>query len=426
MLLVRFETFDRIDSRSDSGFCDCALRPRASCKLCANIDDASEFYARLSRPLFSRKSPLLTCRLAMLADTPMPVTSEEVGTVADKASALSKRKQYDAMVRASVDKLVAKHVGGAEDDDAAMPRGCISGLTRCNPWAKRGIRVATSEVAISAAGAASAAATAAATVGNAAAIAKKSSATSAASRLFGSRKTGAPESKRLLDAIRMASSKVQEMSERVDAGKKRAIQLKKDGKRTEAILSLKRAKNDMKLLASANAALETLESQRDMLENAALQRELASALASTTKQIKHSTKGLVTLAEKAVDDTQELRDDAEDLNAAFEGIQPTFNVDEDDLIEELNAMMEAEAGVESEKSEKSGVGVVPQSSVATAQAATAATAVTPGDFPCVPSTTMEISEVDDEMEDRVVQSKKADRKASKRPLLNGSSEAATG
>jgi hypothetical protein len=205
-------------------------------------------------------------------------------------------------------------------------------------------------------------------------------------------------------------------------------------------LALKKAKNDEKLLASANAALETLESQKDMLENAALQRELASALASTTKQIKGQTKGLVKFAEKAVDDTQELRDDAEDLNAAFEGIQPTFNVDEEELLEELDAMMNAE---NIDKSENGGAGVLPQSSTTKIQAATAAAAamtavtihasaaaITPGDFPSVPSTTMDISEADDEMEDSVIQSRKAERKASKRPLLgqhaNGSSEAATG
>ena len=363
----------------------------------------------------------------------MPVTSEEVGSVADKTSALLKRKQHDAMVRASVDKLVAKHVGGSEEDDAAMPRGCLAGLARCSPWGKRGIRVSTSEVAIGAAGAAAAAAAAVGTAGSAAV--KQSSAASAASRLFGTRKTGASESKKLVEAIGMASSKVREMSERVDMGKKRAMQLKKEGKRTEAILTLKKAKNDEKLLASANAALETLESQKDMLENAALQRELASALASTTKQIKGKTKGLVKFAEKAVDDTQELRDDAEDLNAAFEGIQPTFNVDEDELIEELNAMMEAQEGEnceKGEKSEKSGAGVV-QAATAAAAAVTinaTAMAITPGEFPSVPSTAIDISEADDEMEDSVVQSRKAERKASKRPLLRqhacGSSEAATG
>ena len=371
----------------------------------------------------------------------MPMISEEVGSVADKTSALAKRKQYDAIVRASVDKLVAKHVGAPEDDDAAMPKGCFAGLARCNPWAKRAIRVATSEVAIGAAGAASATAAAAAaavTVGSTAT--KQSSAASAASRLFGTRKTGASESKKLVDAISLASSKVQEMSQRVDVGKKRAMQLKNEGKRTEAILALKKAKNDEKLLASANAALETLESQKDMLENAALQRELASALASTTKQIKGQTKGLVKFAEKAVDDTQELRDDAEDLNAAFEGIQSTFNVDEEELLEELDAMMNAEKIEKSEKSENGGAGVLPQSSTAKIQAATAAAAavtihasaaaITPGDFPSVPNTTVDISEADDEMEDSVIQSRKAERKASKRPLLgqhaNGSSEAATG
>jgi len=182
------------------------------------------------------------------------------------------------------------------------------------------------------------------------------------------------------------------------------MELRDAGKRTEALLALKKSKNDEKLLASANAALETLSSQQDMLENAKLQKELASALASTTKSIKSKTKGLVKFAEKAVAGSQDLRDDAEDLNAAFEGIQPTFNGDDDELLEELNELM----GENNPPTAASMVQVVADSVVKVAAAS-----LEPSAFPSVPNGTLP-----DECAVELP-NKRAERKAAKQPLLAG-------
>ena len=336
----------------------------------------------------------------MLADLPAPAGSDEIVTVADKNAALLKRKQYDAQIKKAVEKLVAKHVDGIDgldDDGVVASTGCFGGLGSCTPWRRRAVRVSTREIGIAGVSG-EAGAPAASSSGSAGKMA------SAGSRFFGVRKTAASESKKLADAIEMASSKAIELSGRVETGRKKAMELRDAGKKTEALMALKKAKNDEKLLASANAALEALSSQRDMLENAALQRELASALASTTKTIKSKTKGLVKFAEKAVDDTQEMRDDAEDISSVLEGIQPTFNADEDELLEELDAMMQENA---TPPQPPASVAAAVADSVVAAAAATAAVAVT--SFPSAPTTIPA-----DEVVDR-----RAERRAAKQPLLTG-------
>ena len=317
------------------------------------------------------------------------ISSDEVNDVASKTAALLKRKQSDTMVRAAVEKLVLKHVDGVDVEDVAHI-GCFR-ITGCIPWRRHQMsKVSTREPATSAAAAMTAAPA------------------SAASRLFGTRKTGTSDTVKLSNAIEMASAKVTELTDRVSVGKQRAVMLQREGKKMDALMALRKAKATEKLLASSNAALETLEAQKDMLENAALQRELASALASTTKSIKGKTKGLVKFAEKAVDDTQELRDDAEDLNAAFEGIQPSGTVDEDELMDELNAMVEEEVGT----SEPAPAMSHRQACVVTTEEQLAA------QFPSVPSGAG--GEADDEAEEAVGKiSQKAERKASKKPLLAG-------
>ena len=348
-------------------------------------------------------------------------SSDEVSTLAEKNAAVLKRKQVDALLKSSVDRMVSKHVSGIDgingidgaDEDGVGRTGCFSGISRCFPWTRSSrTRLPTTEMAAAGAMGAAGAAGAMGAMGAMGAAAAKSTATaSAASRLFGTRKSAASESKKLLDAIAMADAKVLELSERIELGRKRAVALRKEGKRAEALMALKKAKNDEKLLASASAALETLEGQKDMLENAALQRELASALASTTKQIKGKTKGLVKFAEKAVDDTQDLRDDAEDLSAAFEGIQPASQMDEDLLMEELNSMMQDE--VQDREPQQASTQQASTQQASTQQASTQAAAV----FPSAPTTATFAA--DDDLDESRVLGKKAERKAAKRPLLSG-------
>lgn len=337
-------------------------------------------------------------------------SSDDVTDVSSKTTALLKRKKSDAMVRAAVEKLVSKHVEGVDAEESVAQSGCFR-ITSCLPWRRsRMSRVSTSEPATAATAAAAAAASTAATAP-----------ASAASRLFGTRKTGASDASKLNKAIEMASAKVAELTDRVSLGKQRAMMLQKEGKKTEALMALRKAKANEKLLASSNAALETLEAQKDMLENAALQRELASALASTTKSIKGKTRGLVKFAEKAVDDTQELRDDAEDLNAAFEGIQPSSNVDEDELMDELNAMMEVQGGT-NESSNESSQAAQPAPTASHRQVHITTEEELSAQFPSVP-TSVGGAEADDEAEEAEEtmgkMSQKAERKASKKPLLAG-------
>ena len=103
---------------------------------------------------------------------------------------------------------------------------------------------------------------------------------------------------------------------------------------------LKKAKATDKQILMAQQALDTLEQQSDLLSESVLQREMATALASTNQTVKSKTKGLLPATEKAVDESQELRDAAEDVAAVFEGLQPTYDVDNDELLEELNQLVD--------------------------------------------------------------------------------------
>ena len=56
-------------------------------------------------------------------------------------------------------------------------------------------------------------------------------------------------------------------------------------------------------------------------------------------QVKKKTKGLVSRTEKAVDEAAEVRDIAEDVSAAMQGLRPV-DFDEDELMAELEAMIQ--------------------------------------------------------------------------------------
>jgi flagellin-like hook-associated protein FlgL len=85
--------------------------------------------------------------------------------------------------------------------------------------------------------------------------------------------------------------------------------------------------------------MDALEAQSDMLEQTALQRQVASALGETAKTIKKE-KGLLNQAESAVDSASEMRDLHEDISQVMAGLGDTWNTefDEDALFEELNEM----------------------------------------------------------------------------------------
>jgi hypothetical protein len=132
-------------------------------------------------------------------------------------------------------------------------------------------------------------------------------------------------------------ARVEALSSRLDAQRTEAMRLSKAGKKTEALAALKRSKATDKQLLTASTTLEALENQILMLEDAALQQQVTSALAASVKSVKKGQKGLLGRVDHAVDGAIEVKDLTDDVSQAFDGLK-TADVDEDDLLEELEQM----------------------------------------------------------------------------------------
>ena len=165
---------------------------------------------------------------------------------------------------------------------------------------------------------------------------------------------------RLNKAAESMSMHVQSLDERAQAARQQAKGLMSAGKKAEAMLTLKRAKQTEKQLENAMATHSALERQVDVLAEAALQKEVASALTASVATAKKRTKGLLTKAEDAVDGAVELRDFAEDVASTFGGLQQD-QFDDDELLEELQAMTASDDVVLEEEDRSAVTAPEPQS-----------------------------------------------------------------
>lgn len=154
---------------------------------------------------------------------------------------------------------------------------------------------------------------------------------------LGNKATAAGKLQAATSAMR---ERVEELDRRVEAGKSASLAAMKSGNKQLAIRELRRVKMMEKQATSTQSALDAVEAQSDMLEQTALQREVASALGATAKSLK-SQKGLLSKAEDAVDAAAEMRDLHEDLSQVMAGLgESTSNdYDEDELMQELQGMM---------------------------------------------------------------------------------------
>lgn len=250
--------------------------------------------------------------------------------VASKHAAIKARKDELAVTDGQVDDLMRAWA----PDEMPAKQGCLPKLSFCPVgWFSKGTRVATSEMA------------AVAAPGTTSAIKQSGESNRLLNRLVGVRKEQASETQKIDTAMAAVQARVDSLSDRVKLARERALALRQAGKQQEALRELKKSKGTEKQLAAARMALDTLERQQDMIAESTLQRELATALKSTTEGVKKKSKGLLTLAETAIDDATEARDDVEDIAAVFEGMQPAYgDGDDDELMEELDAMMEEEEG----------------------------------------------------------------------------------
>ena len=163
--------------------------------------------------------------------------------------------------------------------------------------------------------------------------------------VFGQQRSGAAASSSAAERLSRASESmgahVDSIRARAEAAKSQAKALMGAGKKKEALKEMARYKQAEKQLENAQATQLALERQLDVLAEADVQREVASALSASVATARKKTKGLLSKTESAVDGSVELRDLAEDVASTLGGIQ-TDVYDDDELLEELAAMTAAD------------------------------------------------------------------------------------
>lgn len=165
-----------------------------------------------------------------------------------------------------------------------------------------------------------------------------------ASRVFGvatAKKTPALKLEQASSAMR---KRVEVLEARSAEHREAAARAMKAGQKATAVRELKKSKMIEKQAVSTQSALDAIEAQSDMLEQTALQREVAAALGATAKSLKKD-KNMLSKAEDAVEAASEMRDLHEDLSHAMSGLGDTVSndYDDDELMAELQGMIEPPA-----------------------------------------------------------------------------------
>jgi hypothetical protein len=151
-------------------------------------------------------------------------------------------------------------------------------------------------------------------------------------------KKSSPDEK-LAQAAATLKSRLLQMESRAASEREEAKAALKMGQKSSALRLLKRAKMTDKQVEAAQQSLLAIEQQVDLMAQAAMQKEIASALATSSKGMK-ANKKMVKNAEAAVDDAQEARDMAEDLSNALSELGANDNGDDDELLQELQDMVD--------------------------------------------------------------------------------------
>ena len=166
----------------------------------------------------------------------------------------------------------------------------------------------------------------------------------AASALFGLAKKQASPVDKLAEAAEAVAQRAVALESKVGEGRAEARALMMGGQKKAALRQMRRVKMIEGQLASVQSAADALEQQQLVLEQAALQKEMTSALSSSAKGLKKSKK-LLSQAETAVEDASEARDAADDLSNVLAEFTTTSvtSADDDELLAELEEMA-AEGG----------------------------------------------------------------------------------
>jgi hypothetical protein len=306
--------------------------------------------------------------------------SSELTTVETKLNMLKERRAATVALTKEVNRLLSVRGEAADVDGVHLPVGCFGRLVWACPrfslFSSSGrVKLSTVEGGSTAAGSSYAATQA--NLFNAA-----PSKDTFHRRIFGTQSgVAAQESRKIEVALQTVSARLEALRDRSKIQRERVVYLSNEGKKTEALRELKKAKATDKQVAVAQQALDTLERQNDLLSESVLQKELATALASTNQTVRGKTKGLLVASEKAVDQSQELRDAADDVAAVFEGLAPAHDDDDDDeLLAELSQLIDDTTSVSTSSSSS-----LPAQSVGSAVAALTAPPTAPDRFPSAPT-----------------------------------------
>lgn len=109
----------------------------------------------------------------------------------------------------------------------------------------------------------------------------------------------------------------------------RTAQCSKPSSRSMAIAQLRRAKQLEKQADAAQCAHEAVEAQSDMLQQTALQREVAAAIGASTRSLKKD-RALLTKAEGAVEAASEMRDLHDDIAQTMGELGSSSHTEYDD------------------------------------------------------------------------------------------------
>ena len=121
-------------------------------------------------------------------------------------------------------------------------------------------------------------------------------------------------------------------------GPERGVRLE-PGPKAAALRAMRKVKAVEKQVASNQAALDAVEQQVDLMQQAVMQKTVASAL-QTSEQGAQEAKKLLQQAEGAVEDAAEARDMAEDLSTVMgEFANGGQHDDDDELLAELDALI---------------------------------------------------------------------------------------
>lgn len=239
----------------------------------------------------------------------MSTLSTPLKNAGDKMAALKARREQERALGAQIDQLMR--------DADATPQGC--GV--CAIW-RRMTRKQRSVVVTAATSESSGAMS-----------------TSTQSRLFGIAVKKSDPHAKLAEAAASMEERVVQLESRAASLRAEALRLKGLGNTQAALRMLKKAKAVEKQVEANQAALMAVEAQIDMMAQASMQKQVASALASSSKGMK-SNKKMLKNAEAAVDEAQDARDMAEDLGAVMADFAASGNgEDDDELLDELNQMM---------------------------------------------------------------------------------------